>query len=288
MTAMPPRRVCVTSRRSPSVPPDRLRGELTGSRSLATPRPGGDSPLRPETAASVPPFAARGRAAIRRPSLYQRGLLPPARSFAGDGSGRGTARAAHARVPRPRGCGGIGRHAVFRWPWATPVEVRVLSAASPRASVRGVQALATLAHEFGPVPLSSRGLGRRPLTAETGVRIPVAVLTEASHSRGFRRLGSRRRSRPCVSDNHAVMQFGAPPPRVRTEPFRRNSPIAQSKLAQGPRPVHAGSFRRALDGGRSDAGAPKPAAHARKDFPPGCGLRTRRTSPMFKRSTLVC
>src|SRR4051812_42096913 len=25
-------------------------------------------------------------------------------------------------------------------------------------------------------PLSSRGLGRRPLTAETGVRIPVAVL----------------------------------------------------------------------------------------------------------------
>src|SRR5215203_3331735 len=28
----------------------------------------------------------------------------------------------------------------------------------------------------GPAPLSSRGLGRRPLTAETGVRIPVAVL----------------------------------------------------------------------------------------------------------------
>jgi hypothetical protein len=27
-----------------------------------------------------------------------------------------------------------------------------------------------------PAPLSSRGLGRRPLTAETGVRIPVAVL----------------------------------------------------------------------------------------------------------------
>src|SRR3954466_1001816 len=27
----------------------------------------------------------------------------------------------------------------------------------------------------GPAPLSSRGLGRRPLTAETGVRIPVAV-----------------------------------------------------------------------------------------------------------------
>ena len=28
-------------------------------------------------------------------------------------------------------------------------------------------------------PLSSRGLGRRPLTAETRVRIPVAVLTKA-------------------------------------------------------------------------------------------------------------
>src|SRR3954471_1555262 len=29
------------------------------------------------------------------------------------------------------------------------------------------------------LPLSSRGLGRRPLTAETGVRIPVAVLPNA-------------------------------------------------------------------------------------------------------------
>src|SRR3954453_23866289 len=38
------------------------------------------------------------------------------------------------------------------------------------------------------LPLSSRGLGRRPLTAETGVRIPVAVLTDAPQQRGFRRL----------------------------------------------------------------------------------------------------
>src|SRR3954447_54011 len=34
-------------------------------------------------------------------------------------------------------------------------------------------------------PLSSRGLGRRPLTAETGVRIPVAVLHEASAQPGL-------------------------------------------------------------------------------------------------------
>ena len=34
-------------------------------------------------------------------------------------------------------------------------------------------------------PLSSRGLGRRPLTAETGVRIPVAVPLKALHMRGF-------------------------------------------------------------------------------------------------------
>src|SRR3954466_6240150 len=33
-------------------------------------------------------------------------------------------------------------------------------------------------------PLSSRGLGRRPLTAETGVRIPVAVLNEAPAGAG--------------------------------------------------------------------------------------------------------
>ncbi len=34
-------------------------------------------------------------------------------------------------------------------------------------------------------PLSSRGLGRRPLTAVTRVRIPVAVLTKALLTQGF-------------------------------------------------------------------------------------------------------
>ena len=49
----------------------------------------------------------------------------------------------------------------------------------------------------GSLPLSSRGLGRRPLTAETGVRIPVAVLRETRLSGGFRR--SRARSpRACI------------------------------------------------------------------------------------------
>ena len=37
------------------------------------------------------------------------------------------------------------------------------------------------------LPLSSRGLGRRPLMAETRVRIPVAVLREAPYSWGFSR-----------------------------------------------------------------------------------------------------
>src|SRR5262249_33302374 len=61
----------------------------------------------------------------------------------------------------------------------TPVEVRVLSAALPDlvASLRSGCSL----------PLSSRGLGRRPLTAETGVRIPVAVLRDARLPGGFRR-----------------------------------------------------------------------------------------------------
>ena len=35
------------------------------------------------------------------------------------------------------------------------------------------------------LPLSSRGLGRRPLTAETGVRIPVAVLQNPALGGGF-------------------------------------------------------------------------------------------------------
>jgi hypothetical protein len=43
--------------------------------------------------------------------------------------------------------------------------------------------------EARSAPLSSRGLGRRPLTAETGVRIPVAVLRKPCKSQGFRHSG---------------------------------------------------------------------------------------------------
>jgi hypothetical protein len=44
---------------------------------------------------------------------------------------------------------------------------------------------ATLSDGF--LPLSSRGLGRRPLTAETGVRIPVAVLQRPRDRGAFSR-----------------------------------------------------------------------------------------------------
>src|SRR3954468_11968995 len=46
------------------------------------------------------------------------------------------------------------------------------------------------------LPPSSRGLGHRPLTAETGVRIPVAVLPESApalYARAGRSLGRRDR-----------------------------------------------------------------------------------------------
>ena len=45
-----------------------------------------------------------------------------------------------------------------------------------RTTVRRRPTRALLASGAGRTPLSSRGLGRRPLTAETRVRIPVAVL----------------------------------------------------------------------------------------------------------------
>jgi hypothetical protein len=50
---------------------------------------------------------------------------------------------------------------------------------------------ATLSDWF--LPLSSRGLGRRPLTAETGVRIPVAVPLRPARRGGFRRSSGLRR-----------------------------------------------------------------------------------------------
>ena len=49
-----------------------------------------------------------------------------------------------------------------------------------------------------PAPLSSRGLGRRPLTAETGVRIPVAVLLKTLLLAGF----SRHSGKSAVEAHH--------------------------------------------------------------------------------------
>src|SRR5436190_17935130 len=67
---------------------------------------------------------------------------------------------------------------------------------------------ATLSERF--LPLSSRGLGRRPLAAETGVRIPVAVLTEALQIAGFSRSQGRR-----APADAPVPSRSAPPERWR-------------------------------------------------------------------------
>jgi len=52
-----------------------------------------------------------------------------------------------------------------------------------------VRRLASGRAEQAPAPLSSRGLGRRPLTAETRVRIPVAVLRKPRNHGAFVVLG---------------------------------------------------------------------------------------------------
>ena len=59
-----------------------------------------------------------------------------------------------------------------------------------RSSCLQLDPFATLVADCAP--LSSRGLGRRPLTAETGVRIPVAVLGKPSKSEGFLVSGALR------------------------------------------------------------------------------------------------
>jgi hypothetical protein len=47
-----------------------------------------------------------------------------------------------------------------------------------------------------PAPLSSRGLGRRPLTAVTRVRIPVAVLKRKPRNSGVSCLRVSQRNPP--------------------------------------------------------------------------------------------
>ena len=59
----------------------------------------------------------------------------------------------------------------------------------PRAHARGLSRSGRFASLSAHSPLSSRGLGRRPLTAETRVRIPVAVLGLAPEVGAFFILG---------------------------------------------------------------------------------------------------
>ena len=118
----------------------------------------------------------------------------------------------------PRGINGSTRRNVRAWRGADP-------RAATRGSERVIAARGSLARYAEPVgrdrrrsprpgwppsrrgrqsssvsPLSSRGLGRRPLTAETRVRIPVAVLQHPPVYGGFVVLGvvrqpPRRRAR---------------------------------------------------------------------------------------------
>src|SRR5581483_10827697 len=88
-------------------------------------------------------------------------------------SHRGTALARGGR----RGLGtGSGTPAESAF-WGTGVRAR------PRSRFREAALLASI--PVPSAPLSSRGLGRRPLMAETGVRIPVAVLTKPPRNRGL-------------------------------------------------------------------------------------------------------
>src|SRR3954463_2585128 len=67
------------------------------------------------------------------------------------------------------------------------------------------------------LPPSSRGLGRRPLTAETGVRIPVAVLANPALAAGVRRLRAvrvtLRASQPGKCERDAARDHGVDAPR---------------------------------------------------------------------------
>src|SRR5207249_9354735 len=69
---------------------------------------------------------------------------------------------------------------------------------------------ALLASAASIAPLSSRGLGRRPLMAETRVRIPVAVLSERPRNRAFRRLrgqGANRSANPTLGGRATSSTF---------------------------------------------------------------------------------
>src|SRR4051794_41927028 len=83
-----------------------------------------------------------------------------------------------------------------------------------------------------PWPPSSRGLGRRPLTAETGVRIPVAVLDGGPSVSG---LFSFQRPRAPAGGP------AGPPPRAGPPGGRGGRPPPARRRRAGPPPDRAGA-----------------------------------------------
>jgi hypothetical protein len=88
-------------------------------------------------------------------------------------------------------------------------------------------------------PLSSRGLGRRPLTAETRVRIPVAVLSFCPQIAAFDeakwpsggRFGGRLQKSPSFvgaligAQRPRISSFGAASDRPKMSPLRRHAEV---------------------------------------------------------------
>ena len=150
--------------RRPARPPPRRRAPTPGRRRSM-------SPCRAPAASRAP---AELSGPIARSGVRASGSGPDA------GSGTRTARARAARGrQRPTAA-------------STPATARTRGTANPpmEPSVPPRQDVRDRLRYPEPgrfLPLSSRGLGRRPLTAETGVRIPVAVLTEALRIAGFLR-----------------------------------------------------------------------------------------------------
>ena len=84
------------------------------------------------------------------------------------------------------------------------------------------RAFARLVAPFAP--LSSRGLGRRPLTAETGVRIPVAVSLAQGRLPHVLGHGVRRLERsPCAGTDARSARCPGSPPGIPGQPARSGS-----------------------------------------------------------------
>ena len=146
------------------------------------------------------PRAGRGRRRRRRPgahfrlrpgvaagldgSAVGRGEPVPRRHGPVDGAAIGAGPAGLDAVERTRTSTGLPpRRPERRASANSATTARPATIATPRRTPGRCQS-PLLASSPTP-PLSSRGLGRRPLTAETGVRIPVAVLQETPQIAGL-------------------------------------------------------------------------------------------------------